>query len=224
MKIPVTRSIALFLLISVVLWPLQVSAAEKKRGLLSRWTSRTQVAAPEEDAKSDAAGTEVVQVVEEGEAAAGDVVDMDVVIESDAAPELEKDEMVEIISVRLSVYPEIMNVFPNLSASETGDGEMEYFYTTEDGKTVSLIDLDKDMLFKLFVQIGNTAARLNAERIAKLIRQQEMIRNLQSLQNIPRIPASAPVQPPANPQTRIPAQPPRIPAAPPRVPAGPPRR
>lgn len=214
MKILVTISVVLFLLVFVEIWPVPVSAEEQDRGIVSSWTSKTTMS----DLEGDAEGVQKAERLDEG------VTDTDIVIETSALPEMEKDEMVEIITVRLDVYPEILALFPNLSAGGMVDGEIEYFYRTETGKKVSLIDLDKETLFDLFVRIGSAAARMNAEHIAKLIRQQEMIRSLQSLQDIPRIPASVPVPPPVVQQMRAPAQPPRIPAAPPRIPAGPPRR
>ena len=214
MKFPNRKLVIIFLLVSVmILSSAQVHAEESQKGFFGRLWERV---------RSWGYGAQETPAVKPpGEVPGADSGEKAMEEKPEAppkkpAPEREaprekkmpsKDEMIEGIKRRLDIYPEIVDVFPDLSFREVA-GEKEYFYVTPQGVEVDFETLDEEILYPLHVRVARTATQINTERIMKMLRQQEQIRRMQQLQNqIPTQPASPPPQPPSVPTTHIPLLP-----------------
>jgi hypothetical protein len=124
-----------------------------------------------------------------------------------------KDEMINTMKVRLNVFPGVIDMIPGLSRKDRQEGEgAEYYYTSSDGVTMQLGEIDEETLYKLYVRVNQEATRMHTERLLSQIRQQEQLRRLQDLQRI----QTQPPRPPA-----VPQQPPKV-YTPPRTPPAPP--
>lgn len=101
-----------------------------------------------------------------------------------------KEEMIEVIKRRLTTFQQVLYMVPGLSMKKDDKGEAEYFYEsqTEPGsKPVSLAELDKDTVYKIFARVNNEATRLQTERLMQQLQQQEnLMRTIQQQQNIQR--------------------------------------
>jgi len=101
-----------------------------------------------------------------------------------------KEEMIEVIKKRLTTFQQILYMIPGLSMEKAPEGEVEYFYEAQEKpgtKPLSLSELDKDTVYKIFVRVNNEATRLQTERLMQQLQQQEnLMRTIQQQQNIQR--------------------------------------
>ncbi len=139
--------------------------------------------------------------------------------EEKKAPKSErtKEEKIEIIKRRLKVFSEIVDYIPGLSVKKEEDGSLSCYFTTAEGETKSLSDLDDETVSKLYIRINQEATKLHTERILKQIQMQQqqerLLRSIQQVPQVPVMPPKAPVQPP-----QAPVQPPKVPTQPPKAP------
>ncbi|MGB2600351.1 MAG: hypothetical protein WBC99_07915, partial [Candidatus Omnitrophota bacterium] len=96
-----------------------------------------------------------------------------------------KEVMIDTMKRRLRVFPSIADMIPSLSRAGTTDTEgVEYFYVLPDGTTISLEEVDQNILYNLYVRVNQEATRMHTERILRQIRQQEQLMRLQEQQRM----------------------------------------
>jgi len=96
-----------------------------------------------------------------------------------------KEEMIDIIKRRVEAFPQIAFLIPGFRASGDEGGEVVLLYKKVDeigSSEVSLKDLDKETLHRLFVRVNNEATRLNTERIVRQLQQQDNLQRIQMQQ------------------------------------------
>ncbi len=128
--------------------------------------------------------------------------------------DLTTDELADMIESRLAGRSEVIKFIPGLTILEDIDGQPYYKYTTVDGKTEELGELDKKTLEMIFLKVTNEMNRLNNERLQLQLKQMR-----QAQHGVPKPP---PQPPKAYTPPQIP-QPPKV-YTPPNIPQPPARR
>lgn len=126
--------------------------------------------------------------------------------------DMSPDEIRDRIKTVVESSQEALDYIPELKASFNKDETVNVLSYKRDGIFVSIEELDKETLVKIYVRVNRERTRLNAERIQRQLESVRAAQNISRIQTPPTAPSTPPSPPPAPPRVQSPPQVPNIPS------------